>query len=73
MDRLENRRQACVPLKKIIRIRVVFIHVHAHGEAQLVEVAFALGGPRAGLGTRERRQQHRGENADDGDDDEEFD
>ena len=47
--------------------------IECHREVNLFEVAEALGLNGGGLSSAQGGQQHRGENCDDGDDDEEFD
>ena len=55
------------------KLAVVFIGVHREGRAQLFEIIEATDPTRALLGATEGRQQHAGQNGDDGDNDEEFD
>ena len=52
---------------------IVVTGVNERSHADLSQVAQALGGARPHLGLRQRRQEHRGEDRDDRDDDQQFD
>jgi len=75
IEPISLRRVAVRQVGKVARIRIpvaIFVDIHLQGQSHLVQMVLTGCGAGLGFGLQERREQQRGQNANDGDNHEQF-